>query len=228
MNDIASKRIKSALIIILALVLVLVAYEVFMFEKFHLVSTDPVLNKINTSQTSISLIFNKNLSVNHLVVDASPINISSDKISGKTLMINFTSLSSEPYTINILSLYDTSGTSIKNLALNFTPVYIPFNQLPSSTQKSIINSQPDKNQPTSALDLLPYDGPDYELTLQYNTSNSATLPDIEFTYVPNTMDNLEGSSAEQAAINNAKDWLTNNGISLSTYSLVDSSTDQPL
>jgi hypothetical protein len=228
MNNQSLRTLKILAFVFVFLMLLFSGYEIYLSERFHLVSTTPALNKIITSQISISLNFNKQLSPDKLIVDASPTNISSDQVSGKTLTVKFATIDNKPYTISVLSLYDTGGSSIKNLVLNFTPIYIPYNQLPSSSQKNIINSQQNQNQTTSALGLLPYDGPDYELTLQYNTSDPNASPDIEFTYVPNMMDNTEGTPAEQAAINNAKAWLTDNGISLSSYTLVDSSTGQPL
>ena len=203
-------------------------YKIYSAEQFHLVNTTPALNEVSTSENSISLNFNKTLSTNNLVATSTPTNISSESVIGKKLVINFTAIDNKPYIINILTIFDTRGAEINNLKLRFTPTYVPFNKLPASAQKNIINEQPNQNQPTSALDLLPYNGSDYELMLLYNTSNPTATPNIEFTYVPNTMDNLEGAPAEQAAINSAKAWLTSNNISLSTYSLIDSSTGQPL
>lgn len=227
MNNPSTKPIKVIVILLITFVVLFVGYEVFSAERFHLINTNPALNNISTSQKTIKLNFNKTLTPKNLIVIASPTNIWSDQVSDKTLVINFSSIDNKPYSITILSLYDTNGSEIKNLVLHFTPIVVSFNQLPNNVQKTIVNGQPNQNQPTSILNLFPYNGSDYELTLQY-TSNGGALPEIVYTYVPNTMDNLEGSTAEQTSINNAKVWLASNGISLTTYSLINSTTGQSL
>ena len=131
-------------------------------------------------------------------------------------------LSGSNYTITVK--IKNGSKSLSNSTFSFKPVYATWSQLTQTQKNFILKNQSGKTSPSTDLSILPYIGPDYELTV----SNSTPQPSIEFTYVPSAWDTYQGQSAETAAINSAKQWLTQHNISLNTVQLIDSSSGQPL
>lgn len=220
---VANKKL-IALSALAAVFIVLLLVWLFGRASLRIVSISPSTSSINILTPYVDVSYNKSLS--GYSVDASGtrslvygvlVNGSVVRVVLKTPLL---SGSNYAITVNIKN----GSKSISNSTFSFKPVYATWSQLTQTQKNFILKNQSGKTSPSTDLSILPYIGPDYELTV----SNSTPQPSIEFTYVPSTWDTYQGQSAETAAINSAKQWLTQHNISLNPVQLIDSSSGQPL
>jgi hypothetical protein len=177
------QRYPNKLLITITAVLVvgLVALLVYSMLTFRVVGTNPSSRSITNLTPSLTVSFNKKLASNGLVVSGSNGIIKDSKVSGKTLTISFNYPldASKSYTVQVASIYATSGQRITNKTYTFKPKSVSFDKLPGSQQQAIVDSQ-DQNQGPSADPIaryLPYGTLDFNLsaTVTQGSNNQSQL-----------------------------------------------------
>jgi hypothetical protein len=205
------------IVLIMAIVLWL-----FSRQTFDVVSINPNPSSINTLTPTIDVSYNQPLRSSRLAVSGSKGLIYKSVVKNRMLSLQLATplKASKNYFINISVTSQSSATS--TTTINFKPIYVTWSQISQNQQNQILSIQSSLEPSLSGLSYLPYEGTDYQLTI----SNSTSPPSIDFTYVPSYWDTTQGNSAENAAINNAKQWLSQHN--LSSYQLINSATNQPI
>lgn len=120
--------------------------------RFHIVKTDPPMNKVGSSSANITIYFNEELNPKSLDLALDFDTKTSHKVTGKTIVIKLEEplTVSREYTITIKSVSSTDGSKITDKTLRFVAQDIPFEQLPESQQKALIKEQNETPKPAPA------------------------------------------------------------------------------
>lgn len=195
-------------------------------QKFHITQTSPALSGIYNSTPYLDIQFNKSLSSTGIQLSSSPKIIQNYSIVGtKTLRLTWSSplIAAQKYTITIESISSAGGSRIKNKQLVFSVK--PSSKLSSAEQQAVVNSQDNGLAADKINSLLPHYDPSYKLEAQPNGNNK---PNIIFTYLPPPIDMQSTAPDKTSSITAAKAWLSQNGIDLSQYTLIDVDSNQKI
>jgi len=134
---------KQLLLLLTAIILVFVGYEVYFSTTFHLVSTNPSTHSVATASPFFKINFNRPLVNSGLRISASPNIISSYSLSGKTIDIVLkTPLNQDQaYTISLNNVSDTNGKTIASKVFSFKPKYIASQDLPADQRQALLKVQ---------------------------------------------------------------------------------------
>ena len=133
---------------IIALILVgVLGLNILQSSRFHVTGTEPSINSVATVAPFFKINFNRQLSLSGLEVSATNSIVSSEQVSGQTLVIGMGSVLNQntSYTITVALVHDTKGDKLTNLHFTFQPKDIAFNNLPKDQQQAILKQQ--ANQP---------------------------------------------------------------------------------
>lgn len=140
---------KLAIFIVLLIVIITFGLQFYDVIKFHVIGTDPSVNSIGTLSPFLKVSFNKELSSKNVSISSPSGAGSSYKVQDKVLIIylNYPLTADKMYSVDIASVYDSSGAKLSNLVFSFKPTNIPFNDLPQDEQNALVNSQDHYNIP---------------------------------------------------------------------------------
>jgi hypothetical protein len=159
---------------IIALLLLLIGYMLYLSLTFRVVGTSPKLSNVATASPYIKVSFNRELSSNGLSVSGTDNLIKSTSVDGKILQVNLNNMTTgNEYTIHINSIESTGGKTIQDKDLTFKAKNIDVSKLPKDQQQTLINQQ-DHNQGVAAdpiVEHLPYGTLDFTLTAQTPDTN---------------------------------------------------------
>jgi hypothetical protein len=171
---------KTVVVVSIAIILLVVIIGVRQATGFHMVSTSPKLSAMPDIAPYIDVTFNRPLSAAGLTISSNPSITGAGTVSGDTLQItiNKTLSTGENYTITINSIHDAKGQTLKNVALNITPINATFTSLSTNQQQAIL-----KNQTTYAqtynndpiLTHLPYQTLEFSLSGSYDSNAQLIL-----------------------------------------------------
>lgn len=147
-SDVFFEKYKKQLIFI-GVLLIAAAIAIFVVSslRFKVTGTDPKLSAVSTISPTLTINFNKQLSVKGLSVSSGNKLIRNYQISGKKLIITADTplVIGQKYTLTIKSIQSESGSIIRDKTLTFVVKDIPYDGLSTTAQKKII-SQQDQNQ----------------------------------------------------------------------------------
>lgn len=204
-------RTRSTLILLLAIVAIVgFVWIGLQSAKFHITGTDPGTNKVALISPYIRVNFNKQLSSTNLSISADPKEeIKSYSAKNTVLQINLnTPLHADTtYTITIRSISSTSGSTLTNQIIKFTPQDIDYQDLSKEQQQAIMQTQVQRPaaQSDPILSHLPHGTLDFNLEPTFTTdSNGKTTLVLEATILPSAADVRGGEAVEQAAVDQYK------------------------
>lgn len=124
------------------LFLILIAIVITQAVQFHLVSTNPKTNSQPNQYTAISFKFNKPLDTGsqHNLIAISPSAAGKVEVSGNTVTFTpeSTYQANTTYQVTLSNVLSAKGEKAANVTLSFTPVYVPYNQLPKDIQQRLV------------------------------------------------------------------------------------------
>lgn len=218
------------LVLITPIIVVLVVSGIlYNYYHFHITGT----SQFTTDSSFLNINFNKPIKLSSINVSSTPnLVFNYDLYDQKTIRIELsaTPTANTTYTFYV-SAVSTNNQAIKNTGIKLTSKVLDFSKLSASQQKALVNSQDNtiKTATNKIFTVLPYYSTYYYLVAQANGTNN---PNIIFTYLPPPSFEPALIQAEepskQALIAQAETWLTQQGIDLSNYQLLDSVTGQQL
>jgi hypothetical protein len=137
------------------LVIVAIGLSIRQVATFHLVKTDPKNSSTPNQYTAVTFTFNENLApnsatVNYLVFE--PGAKGSTKVSGKS--VTFTPETAfvvgTKYTFTLKGIKSSSGHTLQDTTLTFTPQYTAYADLPADIKKRLTADPQDTPQPYRA------------------------------------------------------------------------------
>lgn len=141
-RQILIKRIRLSILLVIIFLLAWTSWLIYYSRTFHVISTNPSMDNISTVSQFIEIHFSKNLAFQSPSITSTSSVVTSSAIYGKVLKLNIsTIIQGKKYTINIASVRDSYGDLLKNLTFTFTPTYIPYDSVPKSQQKAILQNQ---------------------------------------------------------------------------------------
>lgn len=210
-------KIKKVIILIIGLFLIGVVYLIYENTYFHLVGTSPSLSNISNIAPYLDINFNNNLSSKNLKISCTNGCINNYKVNGSTLIVYFNALLNyhQTYKINIEQIENSSGSKLKNIILNFKPVYsttltqTELNYELNQEQQGYTKYAPSVNY--KILSYLPFYGPGSSYQITYNTSTIASTGKVQIVIVS------QDQTAQQAALNYLESL---NGYNASQYQII--------
>lgn len=203
-NIVIPKKVKVIAVIFLIIFIGLGIINMFEYYSFHLVNLSPASNDISNISPFIDFNFNYELKNKGILVTSTPKIVSSYKVYGKTLRVYFNSLLStkKQYLIVLNHIYNTNKSELKNIKINFRPIYSP-QSLTKAQSEYVLKAQAQGealNAMAGLESILPFVSPNGDFEVSYsNIANNFKL-----------IITAQGSANQQEAIN----WLSNNGYSV--------------
>ena len=177
--------IKKIIIGAVLIILCFVAYNIFSYFDFKVVSTNPSPTQIASWTPFFKINFNQAISKKGLSVSVSPNDLygAGYTINNNQLIFNLSvpMNTRQKYTITVRSVTDKHGQTIKNLAYSFTPKNLPISKLPNDQKEALTarnESSPLYKDPI--LKHLPYYSVSFNLTASFTTGQN-NLPSLVLT-----------------------------------------------
>ena len=203
-NIVIPKKIKAMIAIFLIIFIGLGIINMIDYYSFHLDNVSPPVDNISNVSPFVDFNFNNELKNNNISISSNPNIISSYKVYGKTLRIYFNNILStkKQYLITINRIYNTNNSGLKNIKINFRPVYNPQGLTPSQSQYVLkAQAQGEAQNANAGLEsILPFVSPNGDFEVSYSNTNNNFILIIT----------AQGNSNQQEAI----DWLSGNGFSI--------------
>jgi len=157
-DDKRLKKIRLGVFVLVGMLVLWVFFNVVSTSlRFRLVSTDPATNKITILTRTIGLNFSKPIKAGTISITSSPSIITSLSASGKTVILQVSSLdASKNYTITLKSITDTSGRHVANEIIKFQPQTISWSSLSTSQQQALLKGQTNKS-PSQTTNFVGFD-----------------------------------------------------------------------
>ena len=155
--------------------------------QFHIVREQPSLGNISAISPSLDIEFNRNLS-SKVNITSTPKIIKNISVRNKTIIINFNipMLTNHVYTIDIVNVSTTKGSHLYGQKLQFIPKHVTGSSFTNAYRQKLLKKQTQYEQAISdypLLKLLPFTGPNFEYSIDYNMENSSQgeIPVIQIT-----------------------------------------------
>jgi hypothetical protein len=149
------KRLRQLLVVMVAVVLLYCIWLAYYATTFHVISTNPHINNVDTTSPTLEINFSKAVASAGYTVSSNPSIVSRSTATAKQLTLHLvTPLStSQSYTITIKSITDNKGKQLKTISYTFTPKSVGYASLPASQQAATLKQQQAaaSNQPPSFL-----------------------------------------------------------------------------
>ncbi len=147
--------------------------KIYQAVVFRIVSTSPQTNLVATTTPFMKVTFNKTLSNTGVALSSTSGIIKSNSVAGKTLIIylDYPLKANTRYSINIVSIKSTSGSTINSKSITFTAQNLPYGQMPKAQQKYLVSHQDNYTpvQKDPILASLPYSTLDFSLDSSFPT-----------------------------------------------------------
>ena len=174
--------IRKIALVILGLLFLWAAYEVYAYFSFSVTSTSPKVSQVATWSPFFKVEFNHKIVKQNLSLNINPDILYGHgySINGNQLVFNLSvpMNTKQKYVITINSITDDHGQTLKNLVYSFVPKQESINQLPKDQQEALVlrnESSPVYKDPI--LQHLPYYSVNFDINASFPTGNN-NLPSL--------------------------------------------------
>lgn len=215
--------IKTVSIIGATILLILIGYGIWTLSQFRVVAVAPDPKNLPLGTSTLTIDLSQNLQ-----------EISIDKnISSSDSIINGMYLSkpsqitvqlgqlqeNKSYTILLKDLRSTNGQVINEYVIQFSPTYVPFNELSSAEQKRQIEKT-DQNVPNDpALSATPHTTEEYRLTSTQIAKNGKVEVELTLDILIPERQLSNPNDFIRAAKNDAFEYLKQNNVNPDNYKI---------
>lgn len=137
-------RFKALAALLAVALLLIIGWSIARSFQFHMVSTEPSLQKVGVATPYIVFRFNEPLTADGLQVSSQPSITSSHQVHEKQLTVNLVPGSLQvghSYTIKLDSVHSTTGKQLAHLSYTFKVVDISFQDMPTAQQQAVLKQQ---------------------------------------------------------------------------------------
>lgn len=164
-------KLKIASLFIIIVLFALLGFEVIRLSGFHVVRTNPSVNRVANVTPFFDIYFNKPIIKSSVSLTSSPHIISGYSVKGDVLDVSLSALTiNKLYSLTLKSVVATNHQRMRNVVFHFTAKYINPGSLPKSEQQAIFKGQENYSSPANnpIVPHLPHQTLNYSLSAEIN------------------------------------------------------------